>query len=687
MADKAAVSISVRVLGEIAIDINGSSVALPASLRAVSLLGWLATHPGPRPRSEIASSLWPDVPDSSARNSVRSALWSLRQAFVEHADTVLDTSRSRIGLNNVSVDCRQFEELVDAGRLDAALSLAAGELLAGLDDEWAILARQTHRDRLINLLVESSDAAATDGNRLVAIARARAAAELNPLSESCARLLMRRYDEAADRSVALEVYTRIVDRLRHELKIAPSEETWRLAEMIRARQHGQKRNTFACPHLPVQLTSFVGRDAEMHEVHRILADDRLVTLTGAGGVGKTRLAVQIAATMAGEFADDVWYVDLAPITDPELVPVAVTRALELPDQPGHSTMDALTRFIGGRQMLVVLDNCEHLLDASAALITALLAAGPGLTLMATSREPIGVAGELTWRVPSLSLGDEAIELFSDRARHARPDFVVSHDNAAAVTEICRHLDGIPLAIELAAARLRALSLTEIVDGLHDRLGLLTGGARTAVRRQQTLRASVDWSHALLTEPERALLRRLAVFLGGFDLDAAQAVASGDVQRHQILDQLTLLVDKSMVLAEESRGRTRYRLLETVRQYAAEISATPAKPTPCGPVTATTTPRWRPSSTPRPTTVMSGVSPRPTPRSTTCARPFRGAAKTPISSSQCDSRRRCSRSGLHRASAKGWPGSTLSSQLSPPTKARWRPRCVRGRSPTRPRSTH
>ena len=221
-------------------------------------------------------------------------------------------------------------------------------------------------------------------------------------------------------------------------------------------------------------------------------------------------------------------------------------------------------------MLVVLDNCEHLLDASAELVVALLGGAPRLTLLATSREPIGVAGEVSWRVPSLSLADEAIELFTDRARHARPDFAITDDNAAAVGEICARLDGMPLAIELAAARVRALSLAEILDSLHDRFRLLTGGARTAVRRQQTLRASVDWSHALLTEPERVLFRRLAVFLGGFDLDAAQAVAGGgDVQRYQVLDQLTLLVDKSLVVADDSRGRTRYRLLETVRQYALE----------------------------------------------------------------------------------------------------------------------
>ena len=327
----------------------------------------------------------------------------------------------------------------------------------------------------------------------------------------------------------------------------------------------------AASNLPVQLTSFVGRDTELTQLRELLADNRVVTLTGAGGVGKTRLAIQVAAAMADEFGDGVWYVDLAPITDPEVVPVAVARALGLPDQPGRSTMDTLTRFVADRQMLVVLDNCEHLLDACAELVVVLLGSAPRLTLLATSREAIGVAGEVSWRVPSLSLDGEAIELFADRARHARPDFTLTDDNAAAVGEICARLDGVPLAIELAAARVRALSLDEILDSLHDRFRLLTGGSRTAVRRQQTLRASVDWSHALLTEPERVLFRRLAVFLGGFHLDAAQAVAGsgGDVARYQVLDQLTLLVDKSLVVADDSGGRTRYRLLETVRQYALE----------------------------------------------------------------------------------------------------------------------
>ncbi len=326
----------------------------------------------------------------------------------------------------------------------------------------------------------------------------------------------------------------------------------------------------AATNLPGQLTSFVGRDAQLTQLRELLAQNRMVTLTGAGGVGKTRLAIQAAGQTAGEFGDGVWYVDLAPINDPALVPVTVARALGLPDQPGRSTMDTLLRFIRERQMLVVLDNCEHLLDASAELVVALLGAAPQLTLLATSREAIGVAGEVGWRVPSLSLDDEALELFTDRARHARCGFAVTDDNAATVGEICRRLDGVPLAIELAAARVRALSPAEILESLHDRFRLLTGGARTAVRRQQTLRASVDWSHALLTEPERVLFRRLAAFVGGFDFDAAQAVAAGgDVERYQVLDQLTLLVDKSLVVADDSGERTRYRLLETVRQYALE----------------------------------------------------------------------------------------------------------------------
>ncbi len=365
----------------------------------------------------------------------------------------------------------------------------------------------------------------------------------------------------------------VIDLGAHPLRGLPR------AERVVQLCHPDLRNDFpplraprpAVPkNLPVQLTSFVGRQAELARVSQLLTENRWVTLTGAGGVGKTRLAVQVAALAAGEFADGAWYVDLAPVTDAEMVPIAVSRALGLADHPGRSTMDTLARFIAGRHMLVILDNCEHLLDPCAALIIDLLAESSNLRLLATSREPIGVAGEVDWQVRSLSLDDEAVTLFADRARHARPDFAVGDDDAAVLGEICRRLDGLPLAIELAAARVRSLSLPEILDGLRDRFRLLTGGSRTAVRRQQTLRASVDWSHELLTEPERVLFRRLSVFVGGFDLAAAEAVTGdAEVERYHVLDQLSLLVDKSLVVAHDSGGRTRYRLLETVRQYAAE----------------------------------------------------------------------------------------------------------------------
>ena len=309
--------------------------------------------------------------------------------------------------------------------------------------------------------------------------------------------------------------------------------------------------------------------AQIGDVHRLVAAERLVTLTGAGGAGKTRLALQVAGN--DEFVSGAWYVDLAPISEPEVVPVAVARALGLPDQPGRSTMDTITRSTGDRQMLLVLDNCEHLLDATAELVEEILGACPNVTLLATSREPIGVSGEITFRVPSLSLADEAIELFTERARRVRPEFTVTDDDMDTVVEICRRLDGMPLAIELAAARVRALSLGDILGSLHDRFRLLTGGARKAVRRQQTLHASVDWSHALLTEPERILFRRSGGVRGRIRprRGASRLSASGEVERYQVMDQLTLLVDKSLVVAENTGGRTRYRLLETVRQYASE----------------------------------------------------------------------------------------------------------------------
>ena len=336
--------------------------------------------------------------------------------------------------------------------------------------------------------------------------------------------------------------------------------------------------------LPDQLTTFVGRAAELRELGEALAETRLLTLTGAGGAGKTRLALQLAADLLERFVDGVWWVDLAPVSDPQLVGEALAGVLGVRPLPGVSMLDACARYLVSARALVVLDNCEHLLAGCAEIAEGLLHACQDLVVIATSRTSLGVAGETDWRVPPLSLPpperrrdslaavgqSDAVRLFIERARKARPNFAVSNDNAPAVAQICHELDGLPLAIELAAARVRMMSVEQIAAGLGDRFHLLTGGTRTVLPRHQTLRASVDWSHELLSDDERVLLRRLSVFAGGFTLDLAEGVCADEkLERVAILDLLASLVDKSLVVAEERTGAVRYRLLETVRQYAVE----------------------------------------------------------------------------------------------------------------------
>ena len=334
--------------------------------------------------------------------------------------------------------------------------------------------------------------------------------------------------------------------------------------------------------LPNQVTSFVGRDQEVTRISELIATTRIVTLTGAGGCGKTRLALRCAAEAADGFPDGVWFADLAPLSDPELVTESVSGLLGVREEAGQTLTQALAAHLGRKSQLLVLDNCEHLLMGCARLTSALLKSCPNLHVLATSREALNISGEAAFRVPSLSLPNprmsspevvtqfESVRLFVDRARAVSSDFSVNQENARALASICHRLDGIPLAIELAAARVRSLSPEQISTRLDDRFRLLTGGSRTAMPRQQTLRALVDWSYGLLLEPERALLRRLAVFAGGWTLEAAETVADGDpVEGWEVLDLLTSLVDKSLVSFEHSGSSQRYRLLETVKRYGQE----------------------------------------------------------------------------------------------------------------------
>jgi predicted ATPase len=335
--------------------------------------------------------------------------------------------------------------------------------------------------------------------------------------------------------------------------------------------------------LPGATTSFVGREPEIAEVSRLLRGTRLLTLTGSGGSGKTRLALRVAADLPQAYPDGVWLVELAALTDPGLVPRTISFPLGLPEQPGISIERALLEYLKPRRLLLILDNCEHLIDSCARFVDSALRECPDVEVLATSREPLGVYGELTWRVPSLRVpapGEalsverlveyESVRLLVERAQLAQPGFAVTEENADAVTQICHRLDGIPLAIELAAARLGVLSIEQIATRLNDRFRLLTGGSRTALRRQQTLWSTIEWSHKLLSEKEKICLRRLAVFSGGLTLEAAEAVCTGaEIEAGEVLDLLAGLVRKSLVVAEEVGGLVRYNLLETMRQYASE----------------------------------------------------------------------------------------------------------------------
>ncbi len=368
------------------------------------------------------------------------------------------------------------------------------------------------------------------------------------------------------------------------------------------------------PHnLPVQLTSFIGRKRETAEVTRLLSGDsskaasgiRLLTLTGPGGTGKTRLALQVAAGLVERFPDGIWLVELAALSDPSLAPQTVASAIGLLNTGGRPPLELLTRYLAPKQALLLLDNCEHLVAACADLADALLRVCPRLQILATSREGLRLAGETTWPVPSLSvpslageqlgrrsLGDlrefESIKLFVERARSVTPAFELNEQNLAAVAQLCHRLDGIPLAIELAAARTRLLPVEQLLDRVQDRFRLLTGGSRNALPRQQTLRALVDWSYDLLSVQERLLFDRLSVFAGGWTLEAAEAVCADDggerkmgeqgptnlLRSEDVLDLLGHLLEKSMVVGERSAdGTARYRLLETLRQYGQERLAT------------------------------------------------------------------------------------------------------------------
>jgi predicted ATPase/class 3 adenylate cyclase len=368
----------------------------------------------------------------------------------------------------------------------------------------------------------------------------------------------------------------------HGLKdLQQPEHVWQLCHPALEKTFPPLRSESISRHnLPIETTTFVGREQAIADVKRMLGSTRLLTLTGSGGSGKTRLAMHVAVDLLDSQRDGVWLVELAPITDPALIPQTIASNLGIREQIGRGIMATLLDHLKTRSMLMVLDNCEHLLTDCARLADTIIRSCPNVRILASSREPLSIPGESVYRVPSLSLPDpanstpdsliasESALLFIDRAKAVSPIFAVTEQNAVPLAQICVRLDGIPLALELAAARVNALPIEQIAARLHDRFRLLTGGSRTALPRQQTLRALIDWSYDLLNTQEKMLMRRLSVFMGGWSLEAAEAICVDDsIESWEVLDLLTSLVNKSLVVYEDQALGGRYRLLETVRQYA------------------------------------------------------------------------------------------------------------------------
>jgi predicted ATPase/DNA-binding SARP family transcriptional activator/DNA-binding CsgD family transcriptional regulator len=607
-------AVRVRLLGGFQVSVGARTIAEDEwrLRKAGDLLKLLALAPDHRMHREQAMYLlWPELGRKAATNNLRQALYGARQVLgpVTSAATssrYLRLEAERLALcpdEQVWVDVEAFEAAAvtarrsrDPAAYRAALNLYAGDLLPeDRYEEWAEDRRTELREKYLALLGEMADLCEECGDPESAIDALREVVSNEPAHEEAHAGLMRLFAKSGQRYQALRQYERLREALRRHFGTEPGAISRRLHEEIVAGRFPAARSpsedlppreipSARRHNLPAALSSFVGREREMVEVERALAMTRLLTLTGAGGSGKTRLALEVAEEVLGTYQDGAWVADLAPLSNPGLLPQVVAAALGVRERPGAPFMVTLQEALRDKELLLVLDNCEHLIDACAHLAETLLGSCPGLRILATSREALGVAGEGIWVVPPLALPDPrrptipeqlavigSVRLFLDRARYRQPTFALSPQNASAVAEICRRLDGIPLAIEFAAARVATMSVEEIAARLENSLGLLTRGNRRAAPRQRTLREALDWSHRLLGEPERTLFARLCVFAGGWTLEAAEAVESGeDIEEGEVLDLLSGLVDKSLVGAEATEDdEVRYRMLEPIRQYARE----------------------------------------------------------------------------------------------------------------------
>ncbi len=592
-----------RVLGPLEVEHGGCRLDLGRPKQRALLVSLLLSANRVVSADRLTDELWGDAPPADAGAALQVQVSRLRRALSPVEPPRLESRPPGylLHIGDDELDSLRFERLLAearreaaanrpggaAERLGAALALWRGPALA--DFVFAEFA-QPHIARLEELrLVAYEEQAAAElalGHHAQVATRLRTLVEEHPLREGLWRQLVVALYRCGRQADALRAVAELRERLGEELGIELSPGLAALETDVLLQRAGLEWRpaTEALPgegvshNLPTPRSSLVGRDEELVELDKLLDDTRMLAVVGPGGVGKTRLAVELARRRRPAHVDGVWLVELAPLADGALVAQAVASAVGVREEPARPIVETLVAALGDRQVLLVLDNCEHLVESVAAFADRLLASCPQLTLVATSREPLRIEGETLWSTPALDappaddLGPEAlgqfaaVRLFVERATAQGP-FGLSHDNAPAVAELCRRLDGVPLAIELAAARVRTLSLLEMVHRLDDRFELLESGLRTASPRHRTLRAAVEWSYELLEERERVLFDRLSVFSGGFSLEAAEAVVADQrIPRSVVVGLLSRLVDQSLVRIEENEGGTRYRLLETLRQY-------------------------------------------------------------------------------------------------------------------------
>jgi predicted ATPase/DNA-binding SARP family transcriptional activator len=583
-------TLQIRLFGQPQLRSDSGAVPFRAPRRAISLFVYLLLNRDePVARDVAAFTLWPDIGESESRANLRYVIRDLRAALppAEDVPFLLVDNRS-IRWNPeaaVWLDVAEFQRLAaDSATAGAAVDLYNGDLAARLDDDWLSGPREHFRELFVGLLNRLIESTRAKGDLGRAIEYARRLAAHDEWNENAVRALVELQHASGDRAGALLLYHDFVERLRAELGVEPMPETTAAYDRVIAAVEVQPATSQARHNLPLSLATFLGREREHESLRALLAERRLVTLIGTGGVGKTRLSVEVARSVLDRFADGVWLVELASITDPGLIASTVASSLGL-----HSTSEAaLLMMLQNKQLLLVLDNCEHLIGDAARIVERFASACPQVRILATSREPLRAAGERTERVTSLALPEidendmpsfsslqysPAVRLFLDRAADISPAFGMrapSDDDRRALAAISRRLDGIPLAIELAAARTSSLSIGELARRLDDRFNVLTAGKRTALPRQQTLRATLDWSYELLTPAEQCLLARLAIFMAGATLEAVGTICVDErVPAARVVDLVASLVDKSLVVLDGGTAPARYHLLETTRAYALE----------------------------------------------------------------------------------------------------------------------